>query len=985
MDYKKYDEFLQTLSFFEENAIPLDLINEQINLNYFDDDGNNYLHYLANYSFKEYCNSNCYPNNNEIIKESKYNSLLKKYLEKISFYINVLNKSNCDFFSININNEIPLDSCLIKQNYYIANLYLKNQKTNVEYLSNLKHSHILFSLGNCMDEEYIICLLNIFDNKDNKSEKNLINNSPLISICKDYNQNIYNKFKQLLRINCVEYLQEDKKGTYLISSNEETKKIIKEKTINDLNKFCSSYFFKLINTLTNDGFDINFIENNSSNNISIFMYLMAYPMFPNVLDFITKNKININYKDNLGRTALIHLINNKKNIIKISKNLYDEVFHALINHNSINLSLRDNNGISAFFLCLINDYFDDAKDIYNKNNKLMSEYKLDILFTLFIKINQNKFNLKLLSNISDKFKSIFSINNCDTINRRTLLHYYFMFNSNSFNDFKNTLGILIKMVKDCNLKDIYNRNCIFYLFIDCYGDSKQIEDPYKQLELCLGINLFKIDINENDIFGNNLVFYVIKGGFIESLKFLIKYGAYLEKPAINNTRNSIYSTSIMVNDKIFVYLYNLQKVSNIIEQKCYKIYENYEIFENSKKKNTINNNNNEFNIGLNMYDFFHNPELIIDNGYEIGIGNKIIFKNESEIINTQEEKENEHSPNICENIFTLLNLLSKENLNIINNFIKKNLYFEFENPTKSIKMKLNNRSIANMKEIIQNPNKFINIILNQSQIVIANNLNEYCISYKNSTIDNILNPKEEKQEINQIKKCKKLIEMKDFKKLIVLLKEIITKNKDKKLFEINDKDESNIFHILAITIFKEEEKDINYIYNELKKYKINNLYDSKGNTPMYYACQKLNKKFIETFSNFIFQNQRNENINTTLFIESKSNNGNTPLEELYKNLYLEDDNLLRLIIEVTLKEKKGYILYVIKFLINKYNSSYINTFKQTYKNMISSPNYFIRIIGLYQYLTNDLQYNLKVKDEDGYDPFILSATEISLIFYLIYY
>ena len=111
-------------------------------------------------------------------------------------------------------------------------------------------------------------------------------------------------------------------------------------------------------------------------------------------------------------------------------------------------------------------------------------------------------------------------------------------------------------------------------------------------------------------------------------------------------------------------------------------------------------------------------------------------------------------------------------------------------------------------------------------------------------------------------------------------------------------------------------KSIQSIYNKLDKYKIDKLFDSKGNTPMYYACKNLNKKFIEIYSNFNFEDSKNINFNSSLFIESE--NDNTPLEQLYKKINLEDNKLLTLIIQVSLKEKKGYLLYVLNYLIYKY-------------------------------------------------------------------
>ena len=82
-----------------------------------------------------------------------------------------------------------------------------------------------------------------------------------------------------------------------------------------------------------------------------------------------------------------------------------------------------------------------------------------------------------------------------------------MFNSENFEHFKNNLTYLLNIIPDKSQKDIFHRNCLFYLFISYYGSPKKIEDPFNKLEYSLKNNLFNIDINENDIFRNNLLFY----------------------------------------------------------------------------------------------------------------------------------------------------------------------------------------------------------------------------------------------------------------------------------------------------------------------------------------------------------------------------------------------------------------------------------------------------------------------------------------------
>ena len=110
---------------------------------------------------------------------------------------------------------------------------------------------------------------------------------------------------------------------------------------------------------------------------------MAYPIILNFIHFITINNINLNSQDNFGKTALMHLINNNKNIINISKQLYDNIFKELINYSSIDLSIKDNNNITAFILCLIYEYYEDAKYIYDKNC-IVSEFDIILLFIIKI-------------------------------------------------------------------------------------------------------------------------------------------------------------------------------------------------------------------------------------------------------------------------------------------------------------------------------------------------------------------------------------------------------------------------------------------------------------------------------------------------------------------------------------------------------------------------------------------------------------------------
>ena len=368
MEEEKYQELIQTLSFFEENNIPIDLMREQLEMDYIDSFGNNYLHYLSNYTFKEFCFYKYNPSKNEIINEEEFKSLLNKYLDIIKLFIQNLVNINCNIDSVNFEGQTPFELCLIKQNYYMANEMI-NYIVNYDSLFYENKINILF-FNNCIQEEsitFILKLFTFFSNKENiilylgRSIDNEGTITPLLSFFKDYNQNIYNKFIEFVKINIVKYLQKDDKDEYFIIKSDEIKNEIMKKSVTDMNNFCIVNFYNFVLSLNELGADINFAEKAEKESISSFMYIMSYPMIPDFQKFIA----NINYQDYFGRTPLIHLINNKKNIINISKDVYNDAFNELIGNELIDLSKRDLNGISAFLLCLINDYYEDAKKIYN--------------------------------------------------------------------------------------------------------------------------------------------------------------------------------------------------------------------------------------------------------------------------------------------------------------------------------------------------------------------------------------------------------------------------------------------------------------------------------------------------------------------------------------------------------------------------------------------------------------------------------------------
>ena len=108
---------------------------------------------------------------------------------------------------------------------------------------------------------------------------------------------------------------------------------------------------------------------------------MKYPLFEYISTFVKKNKIDVNYKDESGQNAFMHLINNRDLISKISKKVYNEAFEFFLYNNEIDIGATNDNGLTAFGLCLLNDYSQNAIDIYVKQKfiKNLNQFNSEIL------------------------------------------------------------------------------------------------------------------------------------------------------------------------------------------------------------------------------------------------------------------------------------------------------------------------------------------------------------------------------------------------------------------------------------------------------------------------------------------------------------------------------------------------------------------------------------------------------------------------------
>ena len=85
----------------------------------------------------------------------------------------------------------------------------------------------------------------------------------------------------------------------------------------------------------------------------------------------------------------------------------------------------------------------------------------------------------------------------------------------------------------------------------------------------------------------------------------------------------------------------------------------------------------------------------------------------------------------------------------------------------------------------------------------------------------------------------------------------------------------------------------------------------------------------------------------------------------------KDNKLLKIITDISLNTKKVIFVPLIKYLIQNYNPNNNDIFKIDYKTNLNSDEYIKKLIGLYQFYTNELKGNIMIKDELGDDPFFI--------------
>jgi len=713
------DDLINNLISLSNGQIDLETFKQILIPNYIDNNGNSYFHFLTEYSFKEFCLRNFkLKKDQNIVSFEKYNEIKKEYNQQIIIFIQTLLELNCDLFLVNHNNQSPLILSIYKNNYIISKEYLKILQnlgiyTNEDYYDFLD---IIIKNGNVFNKDCLELINFILSNIDEQNNvEGRINKltTQLISFSKNFRKNIYEKYNETIKIVCLEYVYKDDSNNIKIKEDENAIQNIKKKSfgiINDyINKDFLSVFMKLIKLGAN-------LKNNKE---SAFIYLMSYPFIQDLSNFIKENKIDLNFQDESGNTALTSLMNNKEYIIQISKEIYDNAFKCLINNININASNKYKKEKSLFYFCLSKDYLEEAKIIYNKFKNMHASYFNSYILNYFIEMG----DYKKINEFLNKFKDEIDFNLFNVEHKKSLLHYICLYLSDDIHlkTFIQIFCAIDNFKIDYSLKDQFDRNFLFYLFLD-ENDNSKVNDPIQQL-ICIFQKYKFNNLNDKDIFGNNLLFYAVQSKASKCVDFLIDNGIIVSKEQ-NYNENSIFSICLLNKDfQLFNYLYDKILDTNIFN---HKVYEPYKIKKNNSDdfdsdmnqkgetlydflnrniidKSDINMNSNYINNRINRINNYNN-NIINNNNYN-NIYNNNIFANNN--YNSNNKTNNYNNMNNYNNINNINNYNNMNNYNIINNNNSINNYNNFNNNNISNYNNINNVNLFNLEMNNQSLNEAV--------------------------------------------------------------------------------------------------------------------------------------------------------------------------------------------------------------------------------------------------------------------------------------
>ena len=601
MNQDDADNIINNLILLYNGQMNLGTFSEILIPNYTDINGNSYFHFLTEYSFQEFCLRNMKINKSKNCSFEQYKELKNEYIQQIKSFIKTLQGFQCELLYVNNNNQSPLNFSINNNNYILSKEYLQILQSLGIYTKEDYYDFLetIIKNGNCLDEDcvdLINCILpnlggfNIIEDNNNNTKFTAL----IISLCKNFSENIYEKYNEIVKMESLENMNKNNENNIILNPEENNTKNIKEKSLEKINYYINKFFLPIFEKLKALGAEL---QNTKE---SGFIYLMSYPFFsPDLYNFISKNKIDINFVDESGNTCLYNLLNNYENIIQISKNIYDNAIkYLLFNINLDILKKNNNNEKSIFYLCLMNERFEEAKIIYKRLDKSFYSYFNSIILNYILEQKNPDKITELLS----IFKNAIDFNLFNSEQKKTLAHYICLYLSydTHINTFTQLFTFIINLKIDFSLKDQYDRNCLFYLFLD-EDDKKKMIDPAQQLTLIFDNCKFN-NLNDKDIFGNNLIFYAVQSNATKSIDILLNNGLILPFEQANN-ENSIFSICLLnKNFQLFEHLYYKLKDPIVFN---YKIYEPYKDDKNQK----INMELEEDKKYETLYDFLNKNDF----------------------------------------------------------------------------------------------------------------------------------------------------------------------------------------------------------------------------------------------------------------------------------------------------------------------------------------------------------------------------------------
>ena len=205
-------------------------------------------------------------------------------------------------------------------------------------------------------------------------------------------------------------------------------------------------------------------------------------------------------------------------------------------------------GKSFFYLCLNKDYYEEAKFIYHKFKNTNISFFNSIILNYII---ENKDPKKIIEFLNE-FKDEIDFNLFNIEQNKSLIHYICIFLSDDIhtNVFSQLFSFIFDNLKiDFSLKDEYNRTFLFYLFLD-QNDNIKITDPIQNL-MCISQKYKFNNLNDKDIFGNNLIFYAVQSIASRCIDFLLNNGIILYNNIL--ILNLTLSNAILFKRKISIF------------------------------------------------------------------------------------------------------------------------------------------------------------------------------------------------------------------------------------------------------------------------------------------------------------------------------------------------------------------------------------------------------------------------------------------------